>query len=84
VARLIAARNLLPARMFMGENLSITGFLEAECASKSQQHTDKAKNTVPAPYLTPNVAEALDRMAGKKLYCSFDFSSGFHQFWLLG
>jgi transposase InsO family protein len=37
-------------------------------------------NTVPAPYLTPNVAESLDRIAGKKLYCSFDFSSWFHQF----
>ena len=37
-------------------------------------------NTVPAPYLTPNVAESLDKISGKKLYCSFDFSSWFHQF----
>lgn len=25
--------------------------------------------------LTPNVAESLDKISGKKLYCSFDFSS---------
>jgi hypothetical protein len=37
-------------------------------------------NTVPAPYLTPNVAESLDKISGRKLYCSFDFSSWFHQF----
>jgi hypothetical protein len=37
-------------------------------------------NTIPAPYLTPNVAESLDKISGKKLYCSFDFSSWFHQF----
>ena len=37
-------------------------------------------NTVPAPYSVPDVQQALDRLSGKRLYCSFDFSSWFHQF----
>jgi len=37
-------------------------------------------NTVPMPYAIPEVHQALDRLAGRKLYCTFDFSSWFHQF----
>ena len=37
-------------------------------------------NTVPAPYAIPEVQQALDRLSGKALYSSFDFSSWFHQF----
>ena len=37
-------------------------------------------NTVPAPYAIPEVQQALDRLSGKALYCTFDFSSWFHQF----
>lgn len=37
-------------------------------------------NTVPAPYAVPEVQQALDRLSGKALYSSFDFSSWFHQF----
>ena len=37
-------------------------------------------NTVPAPYSIPDVQQALDRLSGKQLYCTFDFSSWFHQF----
>ena len=37
-------------------------------------------NTVPAPYAIPSVQEALDRLSGKSLYSTFDFSSWFHQF----
>ena len=38
------------------------------------------ENTVPYPYAVPNVHEALDRLSGRKLYCTFDFSAWFHQF----
>jgi hypothetical protein len=37
-------------------------------------------NTVPMPYAIPEVQQALDRLSGKALYSSFDFSSWFHQF----
>ena len=37
-------------------------------------------NTVPAPYAIPEVQQALDRLSGKALYSTFDFSSWFHQF----
>ncbi len=37
-------------------------------------------NTVPIPYSIPEVHLALDRLSGRKLYCTFDFSSWFHQF----
>jgi hypothetical protein len=37
-------------------------------------------NTVPMPYAIPEIHQALDRLSGKKLYCTFDFSSWFHQF----
>ncbi len=37
-------------------------------------------NTVPMPYAIPEIHQALDRLAGRKLYCTFDFSSWFHQF----
>jgi hypothetical protein len=37
-------------------------------------------NTVPAPYAIPEVQQALDRLSGKSLYSTFDFSSWFHQF----
>ena len=37
-------------------------------------------NTVPAPYAIPEVQQALDRLSGKQLYSTFDFSSWFHQF----
>ena len=37
-------------------------------------------NTVPEPYAIPEVQQALDRLSGKSLYSTFDFSSWFHQF----
>ena len=37
-------------------------------------------NTVPTPYAIPDIAQALDRLSGRKMYCTFDFSSWFHQF----
>jgi len=37
-------------------------------------------NTVPAPYAIPEVQQALDRLSGKALCSTFDFSSWFHQF----
>lgn len=37
-------------------------------------------NTVPMPYAIPEVQQALDRLSGKALYSTFDFSSWFHQF----
>jgi transposase InsO family protein len=42
--------------------------------------TELNSNTVPMPYAVPDVHEALDRLSGKKLYCTFDFSAWFHQF----
>lgn len=38
------------------------------------------ENTVPNPYAVPEVQQALDRLSGHKLYCTFDFSSWFSQF----
>ena len=37
-------------------------------------------NTVPEPYAIPEVQQALDRLSGKAIYSTFDFSSWFHQF----
>jgi transposase InsO family protein len=37
-------------------------------------------NTVPEPYAIPEVQQALDRLSGKSIYSTFDFSSWFHQF----
>jgi transposase InsO family protein len=37
-------------------------------------------NTVPNPYAVPEIQQALDRLSGHKLYCTFDFSSWFSQF----
>ena len=42
--------------------------------------TELNSNTIPMPYAVPDVHEALDRLSGKKLYCTFDFSAWFHQF----
>ena len=38
------------------------------------------KNTVPEAYAIPEISQALDRLSGQSLYCTFDFSSWFHQF----
>jgi hypothetical protein len=38
------------------------------------------ENTMPMPYAVPELHESLDRLSGKKLYCTFDFSGWFHQF----
>ena len=38
------------------------------------------ENTVPMPYVMPDVHQALDRLSGKKYYSSFDFSAWFQQF----
>jgi hypothetical protein len=37
-------------------------------------------NTVPEPYAIPEVQQALDRLSGRAMYSTFDFSSWFHQF----
>ena len=83
VAELVAAGTVERCTTHPNSLYAIVMAKKATAPGKYRLCCDLVKlneNTVPMPYAVPDVHEALDRLSGKKLYCTFDFSAWFHQF----
>ena len=83
VAELVAAGTIERCHTHPNSLYAIVMAKKATAPGKYRLCIDLVKlneNTVPIPYAVPSVHEALDRLSGKKLYCTFDFSAWFHQF----
>ena len=83
VAELVAAGTVERCTTHPNSLYAIVMAKKATAPGKYRLCIDLVKlneNTVPMPYAVPDVHEALDRLSGKKLYCTFDFSAWFHQF----
>jgi hypothetical protein len=83
VAELVAAGTVERCTTHPNSLYSIVMAKKATAPGKYRLCIDLVKlneNTVPMPYAVPDVHEALDRLSGKKLYCTFDFTAWFHQF----
>jgi hypothetical protein len=83
VAELVAAGTVERCTTHPNSLYAIVMAKKASAPGKYRLCCDLVKlneNTVPMPYAVPDVHEALDRLSGKKLYCTFDFSAWFHQF----